>query len=65
MDEKWKNERQKGWAPFAKIDEPQEIEAYFIFVPFCSDCKKNGGSDRFGHFFAFAEHVPLRAEPPQ
>ena len=40
LDEKWKNERQKGWAPFAKIDGPQEIETYFIFVPFCSDCKK-------------------------
>ena len=40
LGEKWKNERQKGWAPFAKINGPQEIEAYFIFVPFCSDCKK-------------------------
>ena len=25
---------------------------------------KNGGSDRYENFFAFAEHVPSRAEPP-
>ena len=38
--EKWKNERQKVWAPFVEIDGPQEIKPYFISVPFCSDCKK-------------------------
>ena len=35
-----------------------------IFVPFCNYCNKNGCSDRFENFFAFAEHVPLRAELP-
>ena len=61
-----KNEkmRQKGWAPFAKIDGPHEMEAYFILVPFCSDCKKTEVQIGLKIFFAFIERVLLRAEPP-
>ena len=29
LDEKWENERQKGWAPFAKIDGFSKLNAFF------------------------------------
>ena len=62
-----KNEKMKYVALFAITMFFKTLNSVFSKSNFCSVLQllqKNGGSDRFEIFFAFAEHVSLRAEPP-
>ena len=62
-----KNEKIKYVALFAMKMFFKTLNSFFSKSYFCFVLqwfKKNGDSDRFENWFAFAEHVPLRAEPP-